>query len=74
MPAVRLNYYVGVYSGFKTGKGIGMAVVRRIVDDYNGKILVSSELDKGTEIVILLPQGSLNRKDIREMERVNSNG
>jgi signal transduction histidine kinase len=62
------------YSGFKTGKGIGMAVVRRIVDDYNGKILVSSELDKGTEIVILLPQGSLNKKDIREMERVNSNG
>jgi two-component system sensor histidine kinase PilS (NtrC family) len=62
------------YSGFKTGKGIGMAVVRRIVDDYNGKIHVSSELDKGTEIVILLPQGNLNKKAIREMERVKLNG
>jgi two-component system sensor histidine kinase PilS (NtrC family) len=62
------------YSGFNTGKGIGMAVVRRIVDDYNGRIYVSSELDEGSEIVIILPQGSLNKKDIREMERVKSNG
>ncbi len=62
------------YSGFKTGKGIGMAVVRRIVDDYNGKIKVSSELDKGTEIVILLPQGNLNKKDILKMEREKLNG
>lgn len=62
------------YSGFKTGKGIGMAVVRRIVDDYNGKIQVSSELDKGTEIVILLPQGNLNKKDILKMEREKLNG
>ena len=62
------------YSGFKTGKGIGMAVVRRIVDDYNGKIQVSSELDKGTEIVILLPQGNLNKKDIVKMEKEKLNG
>jgi len=62
------------YSGFKTGKGIGMAVVRRIVDDYSGKIQVSSELDKGTKIVILLPQGNLNKKDIVKMEREKLNG
>jgi len=62
------------YSGFKTGKGIGMAVVRRIVDDYNGKIRVSSELDEGTEIGILLPQGNLNKKDIRKIEREKLNG
>jgi len=46
------------YSGFDTGKGIGMAVVRRIVDDYNGKIHVFSTPNKGTEIVITLPGGS----------------
>jgi len=62
------------YSGFKTGQGIGMAVVRRIVDDYNGKIQVSSELDKGTKIVILLPQGNLNKKDIVKMEKEKLNG
>jgi signal transduction histidine kinase len=51
-----------------------MAVVRRIVDDYNGKIRVSSELDEGTEIGILLPQGNLNKKDIRKIEREKLNG
>ena len=43
------------YSGFEDGKGIGMTVIRRIVDDYKGRIKVSSEPDKGTEIVITLP-------------------
>jgi len=62
------------HSGFKTGKGIGMAVVRRIVDDYNGKIHVSSELERGTEIVILLPQGNLNKKEIVKMEREKRDG
>jgi two-component system sensor histidine kinase PilS (NtrC family) len=62
------------YSGFKSGKGIGMAVVRRIVDDYNGKIQVSSELNRGTEIAIILPQGNLNKKDIANFKKEKSNG
>jgi two-component system sensor histidine kinase PilS (NtrC family) len=43
------------YSGFENGQGLGMAVVRKIVDDYKGKIRIASEPDKGTEIVIILP-------------------
>ncbi len=45
------------YSGFEDGQGLGMTVVRKIVDDYRGKIRVVSELDKGTEIIITLPSG-----------------
>jgi signal transduction histidine kinase len=45
------------YSDFEDGQGIGMTVVRKIVDDYKGKIRVSSEIDKGTEIIITLPSG-----------------
>jgi len=45
------------YSGFKDGQGLGMAVVRKIVDDYKGKIKVASEPDKGTEIIVILPLG-----------------
>lgn len=51
------------YSGFDTGKGIGMAVVRRIVDDYNGKIHVFSTPNKGSEIVIVLPEGSDRKRE-----------
>jgi len=43
------------YSGFENGQGLGMAVVRKVVDDYKGKIRVTSEPDKGTEIIITLP-------------------
>lgn len=43
------------YSGFGNGRGLGMANVRRIVDDYAGTIAVNSELNKGTEILITLP-------------------
>ncbi len=43
------------YSGFENGQGLGMAVVRKVVDDYKGKIRVASEPDKGTEIIIILP-------------------
>ena len=44
------------YSGFGNGRGLGMANVRRIVDDNEGTIDVRSELDKGTEILISLPR------------------
>jgi len=43
------------YSGFKDGWGLGMSVVRRIIDDYNGKIDVFSEPNQGTEITLTLP-------------------
>ena len=45
------------YSGFKDGSGLGLSVVRRIVDTYKGNIKVDSEPNKGTEITITLPVG-----------------
>lgn len=51
------------YSGFEDGKGIGMAVVRRIIDDYRGKIDVISAPGEGTEAVITLSdRGRLRNK------------
>jgi two-component system sensor histidine kinase PilS (NtrC family) len=46
-------------SGLPSGTGFGMAVVRRIIDDYNGKIRVNSRQDGGTEVVIVLPRSQI---------------
>ncbi len=44
------------FSGFKNGGlGIGMSVVQRIVGDYNGEIRLFSDVNQGTEVVIILP-------------------
>ncbi len=43
------------YSGFEGGRGLGLAVVRRIVDDYEGRIGIRSEKGVGTEVTISLP-------------------
>ena len=43
------------YSGFENGRGLGMSIVRKIVDDYDGRIDVRSELNNGAEILITLP-------------------
>ncbi|MCP2605079.1 ATP-binding protein [Candidatus Aminicenantes bacterium AH-873-B07] len=43
------------FSRFERGKGLGMAIVYRIVQEYEGKINIFSELGKGTEIKIKLP-------------------
>lgn len=51
-------------SSFQSGTGISMAVVRRIVDDYNGKIRVRPGQNKGTEVVIVLPK-SQTKSDSR---------
>jgi CheY-like chemotaxis protein/two-component sensor histidine kinase len=39
----------------KKNRGFGLAFVKKIVDEYNGMIKVSSEKGKGTEFVINLP-------------------
>jgi len=44
------------YSGFEDGRGLGLSIVRKIIDDYDGRIDVRSEAGRGTEIVITLPQ------------------
>jgi signal transduction histidine kinase len=49
------NLFQPFYSGFGTGRGLGLSIVRKIVDDYDGRIDVRSELNKGTEILISLP-------------------
>jgi two-component system sensor histidine kinase PilS (NtrC family) len=43
------------FSRFENGHGLGLTVVRSIIDDYEGRIEVQSELRKGTEITLTFP-------------------
>ena len=52
----KANLFKPFYSGFDDGRGLGLSIVRKIIDDYDGRIEVRSELNKGTEILITLPQ------------------
>ncbi len=54
-PEEKEHLFEPFHSGFEGGRGLGLAVVRRIVDDYDGRIDIRSELDHGTEVVITLP-------------------
>lgn len=40
-----------------SGNGIGLAVCKRIVENYSGKIVVESEVGKGSAFIITLPRG-----------------
>jgi len=49
------NLFVPFYSGFGEGRGLGLATVKKLVEDYQGSIQVNSEKWQGTEIIITLP-------------------
>ncbi|MFQ5721445.1 MAG: nitrogen regulation protein NR(II) [Candidatus Aminicenantales bacterium] len=58
------------YSGFKNGIGVGMSVVRRIIENYQGSLQLFSKPKKGTEIVITLPINENKNRAKKEEERV----
>jgi two-component system sensor histidine kinase PilS (NtrC family) len=51
----KANLFKPFYSSFDDGRGLGLSIIRKIIDDYDGRIEVRSELNKGTEILITLP-------------------
>lgn len=40
-----------------SGMGLGLTMVKKMIEEYQGSITVSSEEDRGTQFVILIPTG-----------------
>jgi two-component system sensor histidine kinase PilS (NtrC family) len=43
------------HGGFARGTGLGLSIVHRIVSDYGGELLVTSQPGKGTTVLVKLP-------------------
>jgi two-component system sensor histidine kinase PilS (NtrC family) len=43
------------HGGFARGTGLGLSIVHRIVTDYGGELLVTSQQGKGTTVLVKLP-------------------
>ncbi|RDW16037.1 two-component sensor histidine kinase [Oceanobacillus arenosus] len=50
------RFYKGEMSRKKSGNGLGLSIVKKIVEQARGKILIESELDKGTIVIVILPK------------------
>lgn len=49
------KFFQGETSRSQEGAGIGLSIVKRIIDLHQGKIVVDSKIDIGTTIIIYLP-------------------
>ena len=43
------------YTGIYKGKGLGLRIVKQFLDELNGEIHVTSQLNKGSTFIILIP-------------------
>ena len=51
------NIFVPFYTRKSAGTGLGMAIAKKIIEEHEGEIAISSQLGRGTEITVALPCG-----------------
>ncbi|WP_286676688.1 ATP-binding protein [Cytobacillus solani] len=40
-------------------EGLGLLICEKIIEDHNGKIIVESEMGKGTIVILRIPNGQI---------------
>ena len=56
LPFIFDPFHRGVYTAGKEGSGLGLAEVKTIVTAHGGRIVVESEMGKGSKFIIYLPK------------------
>lgn len=63
IPSEEISYvFKGFYKGKKSrheGMGLGLFLVKNIIDRHHGEVRIKSEVDKGTSVIIKLPKVNL---------------
>lgn len=54
------------------GSGIGLSLVKSLIEMLNGEISVKSEYGKGSEFIIVIPYKLLEKDDFKEVSLVNN--
>lgn len=54
---IKEKIFIPFISSKKSGTGLGLAMVKKIIEDHNGNIYINNELSRGTEFIIKLPLG-----------------
>lgn len=55
-PEKKQNIFVPYFTTKTTGTGLGLAMVKQIIENHNGSIYFESEIDKGTSFIIDIPE------------------
>ncbi len=55
------------HGGFERGTGLGLSIVHRIVSDYGGELVMTSERGKGTTVTVKLPAAN-QEAEVRRQE------
>jgi signal transduction histidine kinase len=55
------NIFVPFYTKKSKGTGLGMAIVKKIVEGHSGKITIESRVGHGTEVIVELPAPRLSK-------------
>ena len=59
------KFYQGDESHSAGGNGLGMPIVKRIVDLSGGKIIVRSRIDEGTTVLVYLPLAPIKIEEVK---------